>query len=241
MTAEGVPERCELCEAVIPPGRERCPDCGRVYGESNRCKACGAIAAVREVEPGRYVCAACSAPRQKGPRTPVDSDFAAELSRKATRDRVLSYVFFPVGGALAAVGASILAMGQAWLEGGWETALSVVGGGLLLVGSAGLFLASRWWGAAKRRAARAADAKLVLEVGRAGAGLTVEDAARAAQLPRSDTDARLTALAKQGQLELDVDDAGTIRYRVAELPGVADDAALAAETEAELQRQREGS
>ena len=211
---EGVPQRCELCETRIPPGRARCPGCGKVYGEENRCPACHGITAVREVDRGRYVCAACSAPRTRGPRTPLDSDFAQELSRKSLRNRVLSYVFFPVGGGLAAMGATILEMGQAWLEGAWSAFTSGIGGVMLATGAVGLYVATRAMRSAKELRGRATDQQLKLSVQRAEGGLTVADAAMEARVSAQDADARLTALAKAGEVHLDVDEAGTLRYRV---------------------------
>jgi hypothetical protein len=205
-----------LCDTPIPDGRERCPGCGKVFGEGNRCPSCHAIAAVRETRRGHYECAACGAPRRRNPGTPLDSDHADALSRRATRDRILSWVFFPVGGGLATLGAIILGAGQAWFEGGVQGFTNVFGGLVLAMGAVGLFFASRAVRTARKLREAAQEARLLLKVQRARAGITAAEAARDLRLTTGQADARLTELAKLGQIDLDVDDAGTVRYRVAD-------------------------
>ena len=63
-------ESCPTCGTALPAGAQRCPGCGRVFGEDNRCPHCHAIAAVRAVGDG-YVCTACSKPRERKPLTTV--------------------------------------------------------------------------------------------------------------------------------------------------------------------------
>ncbi len=48
----------------------RCPGCGRVFGEDNRCPHCHAIAAAKPAGAG-FVCLACGKPRQRLPGTTV--------------------------------------------------------------------------------------------------------------------------------------------------------------------------
>jgi hypothetical protein len=211
-----IPARCTSCDTPIPDGRERCPACGKVFGEGNRCPSCHAIAAVRETRRGHYECAACGAPRRRNPGTPLDSDHAHALSRRATRDRILSWVFFPVGGSLATLGAIILGAGQAWLEGGFQGFTNIFGGVVLALGAVGLFFARRAMRSARKLRDAAEQARLLLKVQRARAGITAAEAARDLRLTTGQADARLTEMAKLGQIDLDVDDAGTVRYRVAD-------------------------
>ncbi|MCZ7683272.1 MAG: hypothetical protein M5U28_32530 [Sandaracinaceae bacterium] len=56
------PERCPTCGTSVPEGAPRCPGCGRVFGEANRCPHCHAVAAVIP-RGGITVCAACGKPR----------------------------------------------------------------------------------------------------------------------------------------------------------------------------------
>lgn len=66
------PDNCPTCRTAIPPGALKCPGCGRVFGEDNRCPYCSAVTAV---EPARgrpgYVCLACGKPREVKPGTVV--------------------------------------------------------------------------------------------------------------------------------------------------------------------------
>ncbi len=59
------PEVCPSCGTKVPEGRTRCPGCGKVFGEDNRCPSCHAVAGVVPTAGGGYACAACSAPRQR--------------------------------------------------------------------------------------------------------------------------------------------------------------------------------
>ncbi|NOY93050.1 MAG: hypothetical protein GXP55_17840 [Deltaproteobacteria bacterium] len=67
------PARCSTCSTELTPGATRCPGCGKVFGEANRCHRCNAIAAVTPSGKG-YVCLACGAPRQLAPGTTVISN-----------------------------------------------------------------------------------------------------------------------------------------------------------------------
>ncbi|MDH5671399.1 MAG: hypothetical protein OEZ06_04570 [Myxococcales bacterium] len=213
----------------MPAGGAQCSTCGKVYGEQNRCPSCHAIAAVSEHGPGDYVCAACSAPRVRTRSTPVDSDFADALARKATRDRVLSYVFLPVGALSSLVGLGLGSAALAWLEGGFRSAGLVVGSIALGIGVLGLWVAGRALRSARALGERVRDARLMLHAGRSQDGVTAGDAARLLRLDEAAADAALTELAKKGQLDLAVDDVGTVRYRVfdAELEEQAEEVSAA--------------
>lgn len=71
---------CPTCRFLVPEAAERCPQCGRVFGEANRCPHCHAVAAVRPTSRG-YVCAACGKPRALLPGTTLAG---AAISARAT-------------------------------------------------------------------------------------------------------------------------------------------------------------
>jgi predicted amidophosphoribosyltransferase len=58
-----IPARCPVCSTEIPPGRNRCHGCGKVFGEDNRCPHCLAVAPVLRTGQGA-ICSACSKPRE---------------------------------------------------------------------------------------------------------------------------------------------------------------------------------
>lgn len=209
-------QRCPVCDTAIPAGDERCPGCGKVFGETNRCPSCHAIAAVSEVARGRYICAACSAPRKLLPGTAIDSDFADELKRRSSRDRVLAIVFWAVGIPLTIAGGVILGLGQGLLEGAWQVALTALGAPMLALGLGGMWFARRLGKGSRDMRARALDARLVLAAERSRRGVTAADAASQLLLRTGEADQALTRLAKEGRVALDVDDEGVIRYRVAD-------------------------
>lgn len=208
----GVPATCTACDAPIPSGRDRCPGCGKVYGEWNRCPSCHAIAAVHEARRGFYVCAACSAPRQRQRGTPVDSEFADELWRRSIVQRSFGWALWPVGVAFIGSAAVILGVGQLF-----ESAVAYVSAFAGLLGALGvtaLFFARRLGKRALALRDQARRERLLTHLTRARAALTAGEAARALHLRPVEADAALTSLAKSGKLDLDVDDRGTVRYRV---------------------------
>lgn len=208
----GVPAKCTACDAAIPAGRDRCPSCGKVYGEWNRCPSCHAIAAVHEVRRGQYVCAACGKPRQRQHGTPVDSHFANELMNRSWLTRAGGFALWPIGGVFLASAAAIAGLGSFFDSAVPYT--SAFGGFLGALGLVALYFARRLGkrGVALRDQAR--QERLLTQVTRARAGLTAGEAAQALQIRVAEADAALTSLAKTGKLDLDVDERGTVRYRV---------------------------
>ncbi|MBX7193657.1 MAG: hypothetical protein K1X94_16490 [Sandaracinaceae bacterium] len=61
---------CPTCKFAVPDGAVKCPQCGRVFGEANRCPHCHAIASARPSGDG-FVCVACGKPRKLEPGTSV--------------------------------------------------------------------------------------------------------------------------------------------------------------------------
>jgi hypothetical protein len=208
----GVPEKCTACDTAIPAGRDRCPGCGKVYGEWNRCPSCHAVAAVHEAQRGRYVCAACGAPRKRQHGTPVDAHFADELWRRSLMTRAGSWALWPTG--FAFVTSSALAFGVGQIVDATVTYASAFGGLLAAIGVSALYFARRFGKRARLLAEQAREERLLTHVTRARAALTAGEAAHALHLKPVDADAALTALAKRGRLDLDVDERGTVRYRV---------------------------
>lgn len=212
-TPTGVPPRCSACDAAIPPGRDRCTACGKVYGEWNRCPSCHAIAAVHETQRGRYVCAACSAPRTRHRATPLDADFAQGLSRRAWLTRAGSYALWPTGFGLGAVGALVLGAGQ--LIGMITAYANGIGGAFMALGVVAALVARKLGKRAAVLAEQARQERLLMHVRWSRAGVTAGEAAHALHILPAQADAALTLLAKRGEIDLDVDDRGTVRYRVA--------------------------
>src|SRR5512146_112197 len=121
---DGIPEKCPTCRTEIPEGAVRCPGCGRVFGEDNRCPHCNAIAAVRPVG-GGFVCLACGKPRDRLPQTTVLGEPDARMSLAP-----LPPVGTPRTGVLGTIG-SIAAF----------AGLLAAGLSLALVGASGVGLA----------------------------------------------------------------------------------------------------
>ncbi len=209
-----IPSECPTCDTRIVAGSSRCPGCGKVFGEDNRCGACGAHAAVRETAPASYVCAACGAPRQRLPGTVVDSDLAKELDRRAGRSRFLGTVLGVVSSGVALVGLTIAGISAAFLPSGWDLGFGLFGGLVLLLGVAGMRSAQRSSKSASGYQSSAVEEKLLLTAQRQGGAVTVTQAARALSMAEPAADAVLTRLAKEGRVQMDVDDEGVIRYRV---------------------------
>jgi hypothetical protein len=212
-TPNAVPPRCTACDAAIPHGRDRCPACGKVYGEWNRCPSCHAIAAVHEKQRGRFVCAACSAPRTRHRSTPIDADFAQGLQRRAWLTRAGAFALWPTGFGLGTVGGLVLGAGQ--VIGMISAYANGIGGAFLALGAVALLVARRLGKRAAQLAEQARQERLLMHVRWSRAGVTAGEAAHALHILPTQADAALTLLAKRGEIDLDVDDRGTVRYRVA--------------------------
>jgi len=208
----GIPAKCVACDTAIPAGRDRCPGCGKVYGEWNRCPSCHAIAAVHEARRGFYVCAACSAPRTRQHGTPVDSQFADELWRRSLATRAGGWALWPVGIALIGVAAAALGLGQIFES--TVAYASAFGGVLGVLGATALYYARRLGRRARALREQARQERVLGHIMRSRAALTAGEAAKALHILPVEADAALTTLAKTGRLDLDIDERGTVRYRV---------------------------
>lgn len=202
---------CPTCGAPRAQGDNRCAQCKQVFGEVNRCRACGALAAANEVDGGRLLCAACGAPRERLPGTVVDSDLADLLTRRARSAGLLGSLF-----RVAAVGAALFGLSAGGLQAAFDLGSPALTMVVFVVGAVGLFvLGGRSHSRKGVLLDQALERRLLAEVGQHAGGATVERVAAELAQPTARVDASLTQLAKRGRLALDVDDAGTLRYRVA--------------------------
>ncbi len=222
MAEPDAPTPCPTCGTEVPPGAPRCPGCGRVFGEENRCPHCHAIAAVIERR-GTTVCAACGKPRvgavtlsgdrPRGSVVPAShagkqAGTTAMLARARGRTQRAGGVFLLASGIIAA------ALVAAAIPGGAGIALAVLAA-LIGVGAGGLALRA---GARSVERARSLDAEAsraaVEELARAKGGvLTAGELAQRLRLSVEDADAILTAQVGDGSsVDVEVDEEGVVRY-----------------------------
>jgi hypothetical protein len=150
-----VPDACPSCGTKIPPGRTRCPGCGKVFGEDNRCPSCNAVTGIVPAGAG-YVCAACSAPRVRlagtivlGSGTLLPHLPAVSLSRRPAHDAATdAAVAHATPAADAHTRAAFMSRGRATglrLLGAGSIGVGVLAAtalGLFIPGVAGLLLAA---------------------------------------------------------------------------------------------------
>lgn len=206
---DGVPEKCPTCRTEIPEGAVRCPGCGRVFGEDNRCPHCHAIAAVRAVG-GGYVCLACGKPRDRLPQTTVQGEPDARMSAAP-----LAPIGTPRTGALGALGAAtwlagVLAAGAVLAiagTGGLGLALAIAAAAAGTVVGGGLVLTAR---ARSRRAEaasqRALDQRVLALAAKRNGDLTAASVASAFRIPVAVADAALTRLSDGNKITAEVDE-----------------------------------
>ncbi len=82
---------CPTCGFAVPDGRESCPQCGRVFGEANRCPHCHAIASVRASGKG-FACSACGKPRELRPGTTLAGGTPTSTGLTPPRRRGLRFL-----------------------------------------------------------------------------------------------------------------------------------------------------
>lgn len=220
-----VPSSCSSCGTAIPPGYQRCPGCGRVYGDANRCRSCNAFAAVRPTA-GGYVCAACGAPRERLPGTVVEG-FPAGITPPPQQTQQWMKSVAMGGGAVGLklvaagiVGASFVVAGFIGLVAGGTVALIPAG----FIGLAGLGVGGLLWSwgshAGKRAALISSSAQEleILALAEKHAGeLYATDVARGLGLSLADAEARLSAMADGTRILADVTPEGLLRFEFREL------------------------
>lgn len=209
------PSKCPTCAFLVPENAERCPQCGRVFGEVNRCPSCNAVAAVTPTSKG-YRCSACSKPRALKPGMTIRGGSSELTSPNRTPSRVLGGFSL----ALAILGASLSTMLLGINVVGVSTAAVVA-----FVFSALAFRSLRRAQSigtehtAHRLASRRETTKKLLQQG----SLTKEELAEKLGIGNSEADDILTALASDdvSGVRADVDEsAGVLRFSVNAFPAV---------------------
>lgn len=205
------PTNCPTCMALIPEGATRCPACGSVWGEANRCPHCHAIAAVKPAPEG-YVCVACGKPRDAGPGTTIfehlDKPSAGATFQGARSAGLRTFGILSIAGGV--LGAALAA---AFLPGALAVvaAIAIAGAGVTL---GGLSLRSASRGASDSTATELAIFRLAEKNGGA---LSVTDVARGLRISVEEADAALTALADGSRVWAEVTPEGLVRYVFREL------------------------
>jgi hypothetical protein len=200
---------------VLPPGAARCPGCGRVFGEDNRCPHCHAIAAIRASGDG-YVCVACSKPRERLPLTTVLGEEpgrtsivpSAAGSLRGRGLRALGTLTLGSGVLGAALATAILGLGAAGIA-------SAAGIGVLgvLLGFALFRRASRADDTSHAFEARAAAARVRAAAQKLGGDVTAKQIAEQLGVPVKDADAVLTTMANGTDVLVEVDtDTAAVHY-----------------------------
>lgn len=208
-------EACPTCGTSLPSGAQRCPGCGRVFGEDNRCPHCHAIAAIRAAGDG-YVCVACSKPRERKPLTTV-------LGEGPSRSSIVpSGASSARGRGLRSVG--VLALGAGVLGAALATALlglGVLGIGIAAASAiagafAGITLLRRASSADDRARAFAdsnAETRVRGAAQKLGGDVTAKAVAEALGVPVAEADAVLTRMSDGTEVTVEVDtDDGSLHY-----------------------------
>ncbi len=220
------PDRCPTCGTRVPDGAPRCPGCGRVFGEANRCAHCHAVAAV--IRRGNItVCAACGKPRAGatvlggGTARAImpaslagrDASTKAMVQRgKARAQRVVGVLMLAMGLLMAAAVAGIVSSATGLVLAALVAVVAVSLGGLSM--RAGAKNAERA-DDAERRARETAVLELASK--RRGA-LTATELAKEFGVDVEEADATLTRMVGDGtRISVDVDDEGVVRYVFREL------------------------
>ncbi len=214
---EGVPDKCPTCSTKLKVGALRCPGCGRVFGEDNRCPHCHAIAAVKPRGEG-FVCMACGKPREHLPLTTVlgDDDARASLvptgapvAKAATSGLRLFGVIGISGGVL---GAALATLVFGTTPVGIAIAIAVALAGAV-VGASALRRAAGRDEAQTGRERRAAELRITALAEKHGGDLTATTVAQAFRITTEEADAALTRLADGTRVTVEIDEnVGVIHY-----------------------------
>lgn len=216
---DGVPETCPTCSTKIPEGALRCPGCGRVFGEDNRCPHCHAIAAVKPRGEG-FVCVACGKPRDRLPLTTVLGEEDGRVSRTslapgapAARAGTSGLRLFGVLGISGGVlGAALATLALGTTPAGILVALAVALAGVV-TGASALRRAAAREQAESERARRAIELRLTALAEKNRGDLTATLVAKALRITTEEADAALTRLADGTRVSLEVDESeGLVHY-----------------------------
>jgi len=206
---EGIPEKCPTCSTVIPEGAVRCPGCGRVFGEDNRCPHCNAIAAVRPI-PGGYACLACGKPRDRLPQTTVLGEPDARMSlapsppQSAARAGALSSLGVATIGTsavFASLALALLGFSSFGVLLAVAAAIAGVGGGAAMIGAD-----RRRARDAERGAQRALEQRILVLAGKRKGNLTASEVAKAFRIAESAAEAALMRMSDGSTITAEVDE-----------------------------------
>lgn len=202
---------CPTCGFPVSSEADRCPGCGRVLGEHNRCANCGNITGLRRSGAG-YACAACGAPRERGPRSVVLEEGASSGSSEAlARGGLLGLRL--VGMGLLGAGVAVAGVAVALLPGalGYLTAL-LVGGLLVGVGVGALRVAARARATFGSRQRAERELRIVQLAEQKGGALTVTDVARTLGVGITEAEHALTDMADGSRVWVEISPEGIVRY-----------------------------
>jgi hypothetical protein len=249
---EGVPAKCPTCSTAIPEGALRCPGCGRVFGEDNRCPHCHAIAAVKPRGDG-FVCVACGKPREHLPLTTVLGDEDSRVSRaslvpagapvaKAATSGLRAFGVLGIGAGVLGAALATLALGTT--PAGLIVAIAIALAGVG-VGASSLRRAAARDQAQSDRERRGLELRITALAEKNAGDLTATVVAKALRITTEEADAALTRLADGTRVSLEVDEnVGLVHYVFHEVQAalpktrVATDAG---ESEAEGEREAEAA
>ncbi|UJR81605.1 zinc ribbon domain-containing protein [Sandaracinus amylolyticus] len=210
------PTKCPTCGTAVPAGAARCPGCGRVFGEANRCPHCNAIAAVRRKGAG-YVCVACGGARQVGPGTTVLGDEGPTRVEQLTvagvdpASRALARLVRLAGVMLVAAGLVAGAAGFV-APGAPIVLMMVVAAALGISGITAMSQAARVETRARERRKAQLERRILGLAELRGGELTATDVAKELHLGLEEADATLTAMADGARVSVEVDADGIVHY-----------------------------
>ena len=215
-----VPARCPTCSTAIPAGALKCPGCGRVFGEDNRCPSCNAIASVRQ-SGGGYVCVACGKPRELLPGTVILGGGGRPSSvsivpgaldpATAARTRGLRLLgAMAVGGGVGVAVLATMVLGT----GALGIAAALLGGAAgIALGIAAMRRAARLGDDVQRKLVEARGKRVLALAEKSGGDLVARDVARELSITEADADAALTSLADGERATVEVDtQSGDVHY-----------------------------
>ncbi len=160
----------------------------------------------------RAYCTACGAQRSLIEDTPVN--VAGQPSKIGGGVATVAGLSVLVVGSLLAlaIGAllQLLVPPAGWIVGGFLEAVTLFVAAMLLWGGRALFLSGA------KREQNAQEQAIFAIARRRGGSVTASELAQVLSIPESEADTMLTAMAKRpdGQVSLELDDDGTLRYEV---------------------------
>lgn len=219
-----IPARCPVCSTDIPPGRNRCHGCGKVFGEDNRCPHCLAVAPVLRTGQGA-ICSACSKPRDTKPGTVIIGDAPAIVGLVGAKGSGAAIAARAGGGGLRIFGAMLIGAGvlaaaamAVLFPGAIGIALAILAGGTSVGLGALALKGGAKAGAHADRTERTERQLRIMELAEKSSGdLTATEVARAMKMSLEEADAALTAMADGSRVAVEIDENGIVHYVFREL------------------------